>query len=114
MPFGTTTLSTRFPEREPWQVRVLRAVLWFIPRASPDNERLYSRVRSWAIEIDAAGKPIREVGVDQSGAALFRAPDDRNHGFWTDSPMTFTLSDLDSMSESEFEQLWSKAPRRSA
>ena len=114
MPFGTTLKATSFPEHEPWQVRVLRIVLFFIPRANPDNEPLYSRVRRWAVEIDAAGKPVREVGIDSNGASLFRAPDGRNFGFWTDSPMTFTLGELESMSESEFEKLWSTAPRRAA
>jgi hypothetical protein len=114
MRFGTTTKATNWPERHSWKVRVVRALLWFIPRANPDNEALYPKVRLWAVEVDDDGKPNREVGVGEDGTPLFRSPEGRNFGFWTDSPMTFNDGDLQPILEREFEDLWNGAPPHAA
>ena len=107
-------MATDWPTKEPWQVRLLRRVLWFIPSSNPDNEPLYPRVRRWALEINDCGKPIREVGIGDSDVVLFRAPQGRNYGMWTDSPVTFTPNDLEPMDAAEFERLWQRASRHGA
>jgi len=109
MPFGFTTTATDFPARQPWQVRLLYRLFWFIPRANPDNEPLFPLVRRWALEINEEGKPVREVGLGEGGTVLFRAPHRRNFGMWTDSPVTFSPRDLEPMDKAAFEQLWQSA-----
>src|SRR3954468_24718302 len=66
----TTKTSFRPPD---WKVRITRAIVWFLPRASPDHERLYPRVKKWLLEIDEAGLPSREIGLADDGTPLFTA-----------------------------------------
>jgi len=93
-----------------WRVRVIRTLLWFIPRSNPDNEPLYPRVARWALEIGDNGRASREIGLDASGIPLFGAPDERNFGFFTDSDTTFSAADLAPVEQSEFEAWWSLLP----
>ena len=112
MPYGTTTRGTNWPSNEPWQVRVLRVLLWFIPRANPDNEPLYPQLRCWALELDDDGRPLREVGIGEDGVVLFRAPDQRNLGLWTDSGEAVPGDYLRPLDKQEFEAFWERAPKR--
>lgn len=108
MHYGITTLANDFTEEmnRRWVVRLPNTLFFFL-RANPDNEPLYPKVESWAIEIDDEGWPQREVGLDSSGAPLFRAPNARNTGFWPDMAATqFNKGDLLPLSESEFNELW--------
>ena|SRR4249919_3494615 len=112
MHYGITTLATDFTEAEMthWRVRLLKAILFFIPSANPDNERLYPQVRFWALEMNEEGWPQREVGLDASRKALFCAPKARNFGFWTDGPHPqFAASEIEAISKSAFESLWANA-----
>jgi hypothetical protein len=94
------------------KARLIRAALWFVPRANPDYERLFPHVRKWLLEVDESGRVQREIGVASDGTPLFAAPDDRNLGFWTDSDKTFLKSELTPLAASEFEQLWMRASTR--
>jgi hypothetical protein len=105
MTYGSTLLATNFGPAC-WQVRLWRAVLFFIPRANPDNERLYPQVRKWYLELDDSAVPVREIGVDADGRPLFGAPNGRNFGFWTDSSEPFEKEKLTPVSADEFERLW--------
>lgn len=107
--YGITTLATDFSKEEmsSWRVRFFEALFFFVPRANPDNERHYPQVRSWALELDASGWPRREVGLDGSGTPLFRAPDDRNTGFWPDmARRQFDHAELEPITEESFNALW--------
>lgn len=110
MIYGSTTLATDFVS-DSWKEKLLRVLLFFIPRGSPDHEKLYPLVRKWYLEIDETGDPVREIGLDAEGRPLFGAPDDRNLGFWTDSPKEFQPSELYSMLAEEFEKLWQAVQR---
>ena len=110
MTYGSTSLATNFGP-DCWQVRFWRALLFFIPRASPDHEPLYRRVKKWYLELDDSGVPVREIGLDADGQALFGAPDDRNFGFWTDSKEAFQQDQLSPMPAEEFERLWRESQR---
>ena len=81
-------------------------LLFFKPRPSPDHERFYHLVRKWYIELDDCGVPVREIGLDSEGRPLFRAPDGRNLGFWTDSTEAFQDGPLTPIKAEEFERLW--------
>jgi hypothetical protein len=89
-----------------WRERLAYLVLWFIPRANPDNEPLYPRVARWLLELDESGQAVREIGIDASGAPLFSAPNKRNFGFFTDSSEKFSAADLVPIDEDEFQNLW--------
>ena len=49
MIYGITTEATDFTDEllSDWRVRLIKTILFFLPRANPDNERLYPRVKSW-------------------------------------------------------------------
>jgi len=105
MTYGSTLLATNFGPAC-WQVRGLRALLFFIPRANPDNEPLYRNVRKWYLELNDSGVPVREIGLDANGRPLFGAPDARNFGFWTDSTEAIQKDQFSPVSPEEFERLW--------
>jgi hypothetical protein len=73
MHYGITIEATDFTDQmmSDWRDRLLKIIFFFVPRANPDNELLYPRVRSWALEIDEDGWPQREVGLDSTGKPLF-------------------------------------------
>jgi hypothetical protein len=107
--YGTTTVATDFTvaELRHWKIKLARALLFFVPRANPDIEMLYPQVRKWALELSEDGWPQREIGLGDQGAILFRTPNDRNTGFWTDMALRkFERSELQEISASEFEHLW--------
>lgn len=109
MRYGYTTKATDFsPEQlNDWRVRLFRAVFFFVPRANPDVEKQYPFVKRWALEVSEDGWPEREVGIDKEGKPLFRTPDGRNTGFWPDmARRKFESSELEPMTEDEFELLW--------
>ena len=103
--YGSTTLATDFGPK-PWQVRLLSLLLFFIPKANPDNEALYPLVKKWYVEIDEDGRAVREIGVSADNIVLFTAPDDRNVGFWTDSDMRFSTENLSAITSAEFKKMW--------
>ena len=106
--YGSTTMATDF--RTPGRrKKLIRALLFFVPAANPDTEPLFPRVKKWFLEVDDVGVPLREVAVDEEGRVLFRMPDDRNYGFWTDSPVTLSEGVLDAITAEEFEVLWERA-----
>ena len=82
-----TRLATDWPEKEPFAVKVLHAVLFFIPKANPDYDKRMHLVREWWIEFDEGGLPGREIGLDATGKPVLAGPDDRNYGFWLDTNM---------------------------
>jgi len=84
--YGTTQLATNFTEStlRYWPVRLTKAILFFVSRANPDVERLYPQVKRWVIEVSDDGWPQREVALDGGGLPIFRLPNGRNTGFWTD------------------------------
>ena len=109
--YGSTTLATNF-KSESWQITLLRFVLFFIPKANPDNEKLYRFVKKWYLELDDSNIPVREVGLDSTGRPLFGAPDNRNFGFWTDGAQQFPKDQISPITELEFEQFWSEVQKR--
>ncbi|MCV2403017.1 hypothetical protein OFY17_09025 [Marinomonas sp. C2222] len=110
MKYGYTYESTNW-DREAfnsWGMRLLRLLLFFIPRANPDHEKLYLEVARWFLEIDDNGLPQREIGINSDGAPIFVAPDNRNLGMWTDFPHVFDESKLELASKEEFESVLKK------
>ena len=105
MTYGSTLLATNL-DPNCWRVRLGRALLFFIPSANPDNEPLYRHVKKWYLELDDSGVPVREIGLDSDGRPLFRAPNERNLGFWTDSTEAFQRDQLSPLPPDEFERLW--------
>jgi hypothetical protein len=109
MHYGITTEATGFSEQalNDWRVRLLKTALFFIPRANPDTERFYPQVKQWVLELSDDGWPQREVALGESGNVLFRTPDHRNTGFWTDmARKQFKLEELRAISAEQFHSLW--------
>jgi hypothetical protein len=99
-----------WPRNEPWQIRLIRILLFFIPRANPDYDSKMYLVKSWLIEfIEFKGElvPWREIALDDTGKPVFAGPDGRNYGFWLDTNMKFEDFDGDIIEKDEFEHYWS-------
>ena len=105
MRWYSTTLATDFPGDD-WRVRLLYVVLFFIPKANPDFEPLYPKVRRWLVEVDDDGESVREIGLDEHGAAITVGPWERNYGLWTDSPGPFPAESAQEISQAEFDRVW--------
>jgi hypothetical protein len=112
MRYGSTSEATSFAVPALGD-RLVRAALWFIPRANPDFEAMFPLVRQWMLEIDETGHPRREIALNADGVPLFAAPNNRNCGFWTDSDKTFSDAELSPVDASQFEEMWSRACSRS-
>lgn len=117
MLYGCTTEQTDWTVRSinDWRVRLIKVLLFFVPRANPDVERLYPLVREWALELSEDGWPQREIGLDSSGRPLFATPNERNTGYWTDmGQKQFLASELRPITPDEFARLWSGVPANGA
>jgi hypothetical protein len=109
MPYLRTRQGTDFSADRPFGLRVLRALLFFIPSGNPDYERRLHLVREWLVECGESGEPWREVGVDEEGTPVVSGPDDRNYGFWCDTNMTYDDFDAEPLTKEEFEAMWRRA-----
>ena len=88
-----------------------RAIRALIPAANPDLEPKFADVGLWWVEINEHGVPQREIGFDVAGRAIVLAPDDRNTGFWTDSPMVFSLQEFEAVDQASFDSAWERKTR---
>ncbi|WP_457424012.1 hypothetical protein [Roseateles sp. P5_E7] len=106
MHYVATSLGTDWPRKEQAVPIWFRALKRVVPVANPDIESLFPQVRCWWLEVDDAGVPQREVGLDATGTVVVAAPVDENMGFWTDSSMTFPPSEQNTVSLDDFESAW--------
>ena len=105
----STPLATDWPKEEPWKVKLMSAVLFFIPKANPDYDSKMYLVKKWLIEfIDEEGElvPWREIGLDADGKPVFAGPDKRNYGFWLDTNMKLEDFKGEMIEKEEFERFW--------
>lgn len=110
MPYLRTRLGTRWPEKEPLGVKVMKALLFFIPRGNPDYEAKLHLVHEWLVECGEAGDPWREIGLGADGHPVISGPDDRNYGFWCDTNMKWNdFQDREPISRDVFEDHWRRA-----
>lgn len=105
MHYYSTTLATNIPEPD-WRTRLFVLLFFFVPRANPDFEPLFPRVRRWFVEVDETGNSTRELGLDEQGTPITAGPWERNFGFWTDSPGPFPTDSAEQLSQAKFEQAW--------
>lgn len=96
-----------------------RALIFFlnkvccIPRANPDFDDMYYRVKTWYVEYDEENNYTnREVGLDSNGEVIFKAPYKKDLGFWVEKDLTLKdYSDsfeIHYVNKSEFDMLWTK------
>lgn len=103
-------MATNWPEKEPWQIRLIRMVFFFIPRANPGYDSKMYLVEKWLIEFleeDGNLVPWREIALDAKDNIVFAGPDKRNYGFWLDTDMKFEDFEGKLINKDEFESYWS-------
>lgn len=110
MRYLRTTMATGFSKRGALDT-ALRALLFFIPRATPDYDHRLLGVTVWLVEFDDDGLPGREIGLDGAGCPVVLGPNERNYGFWLDTSMRFVDVAGDEISHNEFERTWAEAQR---
>jgi hypothetical protein len=106
MRYLRTKLATDWPRKEPWQVKLISCILFFIPRANPDYDRKMHLVKEWLIEFEDHDTPWREIAIGADGTPLFAGPGNGNYGFWLDTNMKYENFEGDTIDKSEFERLW--------
>ena len=110
MPYLRTRLGTGFPNREPFALKVIKALFFFIPRDNPDYEPKLHLVHEWLVECGESGDPWREIGLGVDGLPVISGPDDRNYGFWCYTNMKWDdFKDRESISRDAFEDHWRRA-----
>ena len=87
----------------------LRKSPFFIPKANPGYDSNMHLIDRWLIEFDENDDPWREIGLSKSGEVVVAGPSDRDYGFWCDTNMKYSDFDGEEVSESVFEDLWSKS-----
>lgn len=110
MKYIITSLSTDWPEKEPWQVGVIKTILFFIPKANLGYDSKMYLVKKWLIEFveeDGELKPWREIALDADGNIVFAGPDKKNYGFWLDTNMKYEDFKGESIDKDVFERYWS-------
>lgn len=105
MQYLRTTLATDHKPQS-FGERITRALLFFIPVASPDYEAKLHLVREWLIEFDDEGRPDREIGLAATGSPIVAGPDARNYGFWLDTDMLFKDFSGSPITSEQFEATW--------
>lgn len=110
MKYLSTSMATDWSEKEPWQVKVIKTILFFIPKANPGYDSKMHLVKKWFIEfVEEEGelKPWREIALDTMGKVVFAGPDKKNYGFWLDANMKYEDFQGDPIDKEEFERYWS-------
>ena len=102
-------MATDWPKKEPWQVKVIKTILFFIPKANPGYDSKMHKVKKWLIEFDKEDGellPWREIGLDSKGNPVLAGPDKKNYGFWLDTNMKYEDFDGEPIGKDEFEKIW--------
>lgn len=90
---------------------ILRIIL---PQTNPTLEENIDYVRTWYIEYDETQySTLRELGQDENGTLVFKAPYKHNLGFWVDEELTlddYRKFNLTEISAEEFEKIWAQEP----
>lgn len=92
----------------PWQIHLIKVVLFFVPIANPDLDPKLHLVKEWFVEFDEDGHPGREIALGIDGQPVYAGPDDRNYGFWLDTDMTFSNFEGDAISAEQFDKKWAE------
>jgi hypothetical protein len=88
----------------PWWISALSKIL---PSGSPDLEPLWAKASYWWLEVDAAGRPQREIGFSSEGEPLVLGPVGDNIGFLIDSSDDWSGTAGDSVDAAQqFERIW--------
>ena len=110
MKYLSTTMATDWPEKESWKVKVMGAMLFFMPKANPGYESKMHLIKKWFIEfreVEGVCLPWREIAMDTDGNVVFAGPDKTNYGFWLDTNMKYDDFEGEPIDKDEFERYWS-------
>ncbi len=102
-------MATEWPKERSWKAKVLRGILFFIPKDNPDYENKMNLVKSWLIEFEEDNNqflPMREIALDKNDNPIFCGPDTRNYGFWCDTNMKYQDFIGQPIEQIEFERTW--------
>lgn len=103
-------MATDWTKKEPWQVKVIKSILFFVPKANPGYDSKMHLVKKWLIEfIEEEGEltPWREIALDNNKNVVFAGPDKMNYGFWIDTNMKYEDFEGEPIDKIEFERYWS-------
>jgi len=109
MIYLSTTMATDWTEKEPWQIKLLNKILFFIPKSNPGYDSKMHLVEKWLVEFtneDGELIPWREIALDSFGDVVFAGPDKKNYGFWLDTNMKYEDFKGEPIEKSEFEKYW--------
>lgn len=96
-----------------WFERICVFILkLLIPQSNPSYGKNIDCVKEWCIEYDDVGEYTnREIGIDNHGCLVFKAPCLNDLGYWCDNDLTmddYKKFNIQQMKKEEFEKLWNK------
>ena len=109
--FTDTPLTTEAKKKNNRKAKILKTILFFIPKGNPDYDEIICDVTEWQLEIDPTDNlPTREIGKDINGRIILIMPWRDNYGYWTDNNITidyfkdhFKAKNID---KAEFDKNW--------
>ena len=106
MNYIKTNKSTGFPEKESFSLKLIKILLFFVPRANPTYDAKMHLVSEWLIEFDAKGFPNREIGLEKNGSPVLAGPNKKDYGFWLDTNMVYSDFKDENIPVQVFEEKW--------
>jgi hypothetical protein len=71
------------------------------------NIKKYASISYWYLLLNDEKEPIKEMGFDENGNIVYKAPYKKDYGFFSDSPISFeSIEDYEIIDESVFNTLW--------
>jgi hypothetical protein len=83
----------------------------FAASGNPCADFLYERVTSWHIEINADGRAMREVGLDENGNVIVIAPWRDNNGYYVNSDGALDPTKYSQIPSEQFQHEWESMDR---
>ena len=93
-------------DSKPWPW-FLQALGYVLPKANPDLDPFIDQAKTWWLEVDESGSPLREIGFDHAGVPIVLAPVAGNFGFLIDAGDDWSEYPVDpSITDEQFDTVW--------
>lgn len=66
-------------------------------------------INYWYLLLDNNNKPVKEIAFDENDLVVYKAPNKRDYGLFSDSPIVFeSIEDYELIDEYLFNSIWNK------
>ena len=90
-------------------IKIIKILVFFIPRSNPESVDKLHLVNEWYIEFDDLDFPMREIGIDCNDEIGMAGPSALHYGYWLDTNMKISDFQGVKINSIEFESRWSES-----